>query len=137
MGFQGVVDPAWDEPSCTGCTICAEVCKEDAIAADPETGKPIFNYDNCIFCGDCIRACPTGSWTAKRTGHLARIGGKHGRHPLEALAVANFIPDDKVAEVIEKTIEWYLANGIRGERIGVTIRRVGYDSYQRAYGRDL
>ncbi len=130
LGFQGVVDPVWDEPSCTGCTICSEVCKEDAIEADPDTGKPIFKEENCIYCGDCIRACPTGSWTAKRTGHIIRIGGKHGRHPLEAFAQANFIPDEKVPEVIEKTIEWYLANGIRGERIGFTIRRVGYDSYQ-------
>ena len=129
LGFQGAVDPTWDEPSCTGCTICAEVCIEDAIDAHPETGKPIFKHDNCIYCGDCIRACPTGSWTAKRTGHLVRIGGKHGRHPLEALAVANFIPDENVPDVIEKTIEWYKANGVRGERIGKTLRRVGYDSY--------
>lgn len=129
LGFQGVVEPKWEEPACTGCTICSEACKEDAIQSHPETGKPIYDPKKCIWCGDCIRACPTGAWTAKRYGHLVRIGGKHGRHPVEAKEVALFVPDEKVAGVIEKTIEWYLANGIRGERIAKTVRRVGVEKY--------
>ncbi len=129
LGFQGVVEPEWDEETCTGCTICAEACKEDAIQSDPDTGKPIYDPKKCIYCGDCIRACPTESWKAKRYGHLVRIGGKHGRHPREADEVANFIPDEKVGEVIEKTLEWYKTNGKRGERLGKTIERVGIESY--------
>ena len=39
------------------------------------------------------------------------------------------MPDEKVAGVIEKTIEWYLANGIRGERIAKTVRRVESKKY--------
>lgn len=129
LGFQGVVEPTWDEPLCTGCTICAEACKEGAIESDPDTGKPIFDMDKCIFCGDCIRACPTEAWTAKRYGHIVRIGGKHGRHPMEAVEVSRFIPDGRVPQVIEKTIEWYNANGKRFERIGNTLKRVGVDNY--------
>ncbi len=129
LGFQGVVEPEWEEPTCTGCTICAEACKEDAIESDPDTGKPIYYPEKCIYCGDCIRACPTGAWRAKRYGHLVRVGGKHGRWPMEAEEVALFVPDEKVAEVIEKTIEWYMANGMRGERIGKTLERVGVDKY--------
>src|SRR3990172_1935777 len=129
LGFQGVVEPVWDEPLCTGCTICAEACKEDAIESDPETGKPIFDPLKCIYCGDCIRACPTEAWKAKRYGHIVRIGGKHGRHPREANEVANFIPNEKVPEVIEKTLEWYKINGKKGERIGKAIARVGLEKY--------
>ena len=129
LGFQGVVEPEWEEPPCTGCTICAEACKEGAIESDPDTGKPIYYPDKCIYCGDCIRACPTGAWRAKRYGHLVRIGGKHGRWPMEAVEVALFVPDEKVPEVIEKTIEWYMANGMRGERIGKTLERVGVEKY--------
>lgn len=131
FGFQGVVDPTWEEEPCTGCTICSEACKEDAIAADPDTGKPIFDPKKCIFCGDCIRACPTEAWKPKRYGHIVRIGGKHGRHPMEAVQVCDFLPDEKVAEAIKMTIDWYNANGKRGERIGNTLKRVGLENYQK------
>ncbi len=129
LGFQGVVDPLWEEDLCTGCTICAQACKEDAIVSDPDSGEPIFDPMKCIFCGDCIRACPTESWKPKRYGHIVRIGGKHGRHPMEAIEVCKFLPDEKVADAIQKTIEWYNANGKRGERLGNTIKRVGMKSY--------
>ncbi|VAV83435.1 Putative sulfite reductase, GSU1351 type [hydrothermal vent metagenome] len=129
MGFQGVVDPEWVEDLCTGCTICAEACKEDAIIADPETGKPIFTEANCIYCGDCIRACPTEAWKAKRQGQIVRVGGKHGRRPKNGFEVARFLPDAKVPEAIEKTIEWYTTNGERGERIATVLRRLGVQNY--------
>lgn len=129
LGFQGVVDPVWEEPLCTGCTICEQACKEDAIVADPDTGKPIFDPAKCIYCGDCIRACPTEAWKAKRYGHTVRIGGKHGRHPMESVEVCKFLPEERIPEVIEKTVEWYNANGKRYERIGNTLKRVGLDKY--------
>lgn len=131
LGFQGVVEPVWDEDTCTGCTICSRACKEGAIVSHQETGKPIYDANKCIYCGDCIRACPTESWTAKRYGHFVRVGGKHGRHPREANEAAVFIPDDKVSDVIQKTIEWYKENGKRGERIGAAIDRVGVESYMK------
>lgn len=129
LGFQGVVDPVWEEEPCTGCTICAEACKEGAIVADPDTGKPIFDPAKCIWCGDCIRACPTEAWKAKRYGQIVRIGGKHGRHPMAAIEIYRFLPNERIPDVIEKTIEWYNANGRRGERIGNTLKRVGLKHY--------
>jgi dissimilatory sulfite reductase (desulfoviridin) alpha/beta subunit len=129
LGFQGVVEPVWEQPLCTGCTICEAACKEDAIVAHAETGEPIFDPLKCIWCGDCIRACPTEAWKAKRYGHTVRIGGKHGRHPVEATEVCNFLPNELVADVIEKTVEWYNANGQRGERIATVLKRVGVKKY--------
>ncbi len=129
FGFQGIVEPLWEETNCTGCTICSEACKEDAIEADSDTGKPLFDPKKCIYCGDCIRACPTEAWRAKRYGHIVRIGGKHGRHPMESVEVCKFLPDELVPEAIKKTVEWYNANGKRGERIGNTLKRVGIEKY--------
>ena len=129
LGFQGVVEPVWAEEECTGCTICAEACKEDTIESDADTGKPIFDPMKCIYCGDCIRACPTEAWKPARYGHTVRIGGKHGRHPMEAVEVCNFLPDEKVPDAIRLTVEWYNANGKRYERIGNTLKRVGLDKY--------
>ncbi len=127
LGFQGAIFPDWDEPSCIGCTICASACLEDAIDPDPKTGKPIFEADKCLYCSDCIRACPTNSWKEGKKGHLVRVGGKHGRHPFNGPVVARFIEDDEIPSVIETTIEWYRKNGEgKGRtRIGVILREEG------------
>lgn len=127
LGFQGAVFPEWNEDPCTGCTICASACLEDAISPDPKTGKPVFNADKCLYCSDCIRACPTNAWVEGKKGHLARVGGKHGRHPFNGPVVARFISDEEVSVIIEKTIEWYRKNGEgKGRtRIGTILREEG------------
>lgn len=139
LGFQGAVFPGWDEENCTGCRICASVCQEDAIHDHPETGKPIFNPDKCIYCSDCIRACPTEAWTPKITGHIVRIGGKHGRHPFKGAVVAKFIKDEDVPLVVEKTVEWYNkhAQGKGRIRIGALLQEEGMMESYMEYMKDL
>jgi dissimilatory sulfite reductase (desulfoviridin) alpha/beta subunit len=127
LGFQGAVFPVWDEDPCTGCTICSSACLEGAITPHPETGKPIFNLSKCLYCSDCIRACPTGAWKQGRVGHVVRIGGRHGRHPLNGSVIAKFISDDDVPKVIEGVLKWYEKNGEgRGRvRIGEILTEPG------------
>ncbi|MCL4378898.1 MAG: electron transfer flavoprotein subunit alpha [Actinobacteria bacterium] len=43
-----------DLESCTGCSLCKNVCMYDAV--EIKKGKAIIN-DNCIFCGACIEIC--------------------------------------------------------------------------------
>ncbi len=130
LGFQGAVEPRWEEDKCTGCTICASACREGAIRSDEE-GKPIFDPDKCLYCADCIRACPTEAWVESRRGHMVRIGGKHGRHPLNGQVAAAFVPDELVPEIIQKTLDWYKerAEGKGRVRIGDIIREAGIEDY--------
>ena len=58
---------------------------------------------------------------------MVRVGGKHGRHPREADVVRIFISDEEVPSVIESVVKWYQKNGKRGERIGLTIERIGLE----------
>ncbi|MCL5073521.1 MAG: 4Fe-4S binding protein, partial [Actinobacteria bacterium] len=43
-----------DESTCTGCSLCKNVCMYDAI--EIINGKASVN-DSCVFCGSCIDAC--------------------------------------------------------------------------------
>lgn len=124
LGFQGAVRPEWEEETCTGCRICSKACREGAIESDAETGKPIYYPEKCLYCGDCIRACPTDSWQEKEKGWIVRIGGRHGRHPISGHMIAEFVSDEDVPKFIETVTKWYEDNG-KGygrTRIGVILQ---------------
>jgi dissimilatory sulfite reductase (desulfoviridin) alpha/beta subunit len=46
-----------------------------------------------------------------------------------------FLPDEKVLDFIGQTLDWYIKNGKRGERVGTTIDRVGFESYRKEVAR--
>ena len=66
---------------------------------------------------------------AARKGWLVRVGGKHGRHPLLSYEIAQFASDEKCFPLIERTMEWYQANGDGRDRIGAAIGRLGLTKY--------
>ncbi|MFC2075450.1 4Fe-4S binding protein [candidate division KSB1 bacterium] len=91
--------------------------------------EPKLVEELCTACGDCIKICPTDAFISSRVGWLARVGGKHGKHPYFAYEVAKFLTDEQVYSLIEKTLEWYRENGAGRERIGVAIERLGLKRY--------
>ncbi|MBI4832236.1 MAG: 4Fe-4S binding protein [Candidatus Lindowbacteria bacterium] len=132
LGFQGAVKPVWQRETCIGCRICASACKEGAIESHPETGEPVYFPEKCLYCGDCIRACPTDSWQEGAKGWVVRVGGRHGRHPIIANRIAEFLSDEDVPGFIDFTLRWYEENGkdLGRTRIGAILQiPAKWDSY--------
>ncbi len=57
--------PEYHAEECIGCAACAEVCPARAIeVTDVEKDgtryrRLALHYDNCVFCGECVRRCST------------------------------------------------------------------------------
>lgn len=130
VGFHGQIEPELFADDCNGCGICEVTCKEGAIVMGDDA-LPVRNVDKCIFCGDCISSCPTDAWKERRTGLAAYVGGRWGRHPELGKKVADFLAPSEASQLIRKTLAFYKEEGKRGERLGVTINRVGLDYYRK------
>jgi len=43
---------------CLGLGDCVKACNFDSIYIDQNTGLPMVNYETCVLCGACVKACP-------------------------------------------------------------------------------
>ncbi len=127
LGFQGIVEPQLVEGLCNACGLCVANCDEKALTMVHDL--PLRDVNKCIYCGDCVKVCPLDAMIVGRRGWLVRVGGKHGRHPLFAYEVAQFVSDQQCYSIIEKTMEWYKANATGRERIGGIFIRIGLNKY--------
>lgn len=127
LGFQGMVEPKLLEDLCNGCQLCVKSCEDKALRMEGDL--PVRDDSLCVGCGDCVKVCPVDAMVVARRGWLARVGGRHGKHPLFAYEVANFLTDDQVYALIETTVEWYRQHGEGRERIGAVIGRIGLNTY--------
>ena len=127
LGFQGIVEPKLVDELCNACGLCITGCEEKALTL--VNYLPVRDISKCTYCGDCIKVCPLDAMIMERKGWLVRVGGKHGRHPLSSYEIAQFVSDEQCFPLIEKTTEWYQANGQGRERIGTAIGRLGLAKY--------
>ncbi len=126
VGFHGQVEPELFEDECNGCGICEVTCKEGAIVMGSDD-LPVRDDAKCIYCGDCIKSCPTDAWKIKRTGLAAFAGGRWGRHPELGQKLGDFVEPRQAMDIIRGVLKFYKEEGTRGERLGVTINRVGLE----------
>ena len=64
--------PEIDASRCVdGCRSCAQACPTEAIFLDPVGSAPRLDLGRCVFCHDCVEACPEGAITYTQDYRLA------------------------------------------------------------------
>jgi len=59
-GDWRVFRPAIDQNKCTKCSICWQVCPDNAIRVD-KNEKYTINHDYCKGCLICVKECPVNA----------------------------------------------------------------------------
>ncbi len=129
FGVMGKIEKNFNEKLCNYCGLCAEVCPVKAITVKGE--KLLYDEAKCIGCAECVLVCPTEAWEKKKEGYAVYVGGKMGKFPALGQEVFDFVPsEDKLFEIVEKTLEFYRKEGKKGERFRETLDRVGIDYFK-------
>ena len=121
IGIIGACAPQLTSEACTHCEACVEACKESAICLDSQSQSPVVDDVRCLYCGQCIKVCPTGTLVAGRTGFRVLLGGKLGRHPKLAQELPGIYSHAQVLAIIKDCLRFYKANSQHGERFGQII----------------
>lgn len=124
VGVMGGVLPGWSSDSCISCKLCVSICPGKAIGQTDE--GLLLDRDKCLLCGLCINNCPTSAWKAEKTGYILYLGGTMGKKPrLGTKAAALIESKEELLQYIRKAFEYYLAHGLKKERFGHTLDRIG------------
>lgn len=130
IGIMGVVEPKIIPEKCDPekCgAVCVPVCKEWAIRV--VGGKAVINYNECVYCGQCVRACPLGADVVEKGGYAIFIGGNVGRHPRLGFKVIDFADEGTIYTVIENALKIFEREGAPGERFGHLVERLGLSEF--------
>ena len=54
---------SWNKAACVDCGACSGVCFSNVISMDRTEWKIQVERDNCVACGNCVKACPFGCYS--------------------------------------------------------------------------
>ncbi len=125
IGLISASLPALSDSPCSECGACLAACREEGITlAGPETG-PQFDWQRCLACGQCARACPTGAIAQGFAGYRILLGGKLGRHPQLGRELSGIFSAETTLAIIETCLTHFKAENRQGERFGELLNRTG------------
>lgn len=122
IGLVGFVRPSVALGKCTACGACAAACPDRAITRPsviPSGGRPLaaeVEESLCQGCTRCRDACPPGAIALSAPAVRVLMGGKLGRHPHLAEAVATAATPADAVRTIAAAVDRYLAEARPGER---------------------
>lgn len=122
IGIIGARLPAVTDKDCTLCNVCVEICREKAVAIHDQEKRAVIDIKQCLACGQCIDACPTGTIKEKKAGFRIQLGGKLGRHPKLAEELPGIYSEDEVIDIVKDSIAFYKNNSRKGWRFAELYR---------------
>ncbi len=131
LGVIGQMVPIFDEDLCKGCKKCSVVDVCPMGAAKVVDG--VLNIDKgiCNNCGRCIGKCHFDAIKNGKSGYKITIGGRWGKKVNRGIDIDKLFADDvEVMSIIEKMILIYREQGIKGERLADTIKRIGFKNIE-------
>lgn len=131
LGFMGAVRPVFDEQ--LGECISCGVCEQacpTGAISLDGDGRPVIDMTLCDSDGKCVAACPTSAIRAESQGWRVFVGGKHGRTPALGVELERFVDGDRAVAIAEGVLAAYVALGEKDERVHDTVQRVGLDAFR-------
>jgi len=129
IGIIGAAAPERTDAVCNECGACQDVCREAAVAIDPAASGPVFDWDRCVQCGQCIKVCPTGTIRCREQGYRLLMGGKLGRHPRLATQLTGLYDADTVRHLVKWCVRYYKAHSSGGERFAALVQKAGAEFF--------
>ncbi len=128
VGIMGQRIPNYNYDLCKGC----KKCKIEAVcpvgAAKVVDKKITIDESKCLHCGRCVGKCLFDSVTDGQYGYKIFVGGRWGKNISHGKALNKFFTtEEEVMDTIAKVILFFREYGIKGERLAVTIDRIGFD----------
>ena len=127
IGFYGAAEFDVDAGSCSGCGLCAQVCKRKAI--EIVDGSATIDDALCRHCGQCLSVCPFDALLEKRRGFAVLVGGRGGQDTRLGQIIAGCVSEDEAVTITEKLMRLIQENCADAATI---IDRWGVDRVKRA-----
>ena len=80
--------------------------------------------DKCLFCGQCLTACPSGTLQEDTQGFRVLVGGKLGRHPQLGRDLGKIYSKDEMIRLLNQYLDLFQTHTQKGERLGEILNRI-------------
>jgi len=128
IGIIGRIRPIRTPGLCTGCGLCVDYCKENAIKI--RNGISELNEDTCVECGMCVKSCWSNLLKSAYSHYLITVGGRRGRHPKIGRALMTVETEDQVLFAIDKIVEWVYRRAWSGRLLSEQLDELNFEKFR-------